>query len=173
MPTLAATPVAAGAGERFFGKYRGTVTDDQDPRDQGRVRATVPEVLGDEPTGWALPCAPYGGDGVGLFTVPPPGTLVWVEFEGGDPSRPIWSGCWWSEGQVPAGAKREQKVWKTAAGHTITLDDAAGGERIEIVEAGGARVVLDAAGVEISKGGQKIALTSGSVSVNGGALEVL
>jgi uncharacterized protein involved in type VI secretion and phage assembly len=159
------------AGDRFYGKYRGTVSDDQDPRDQGRVRARVPEVLGDEESGWALPCAPYAGDGVGFFTVPQPGAQVWVEFEAGDPSRPVWSGCWWTEGQVPASAKAGQKVWKTAAGHTITLDD--DGSKIEIEDGGGAKVVLDASGVEISKGGQKVAISSGSVSVNDGALEVV
>lgn len=161
-----------GAG-RFYGKYRGTVTDDRDPRDQGRIRARIPEVLGDEDSGWALPCTPYAGDGTGLFTVPPPGTGVWIEFEAGDPSRPVWSGCWWTEGQVPGGAKPDQKVWRTASGHTITLDDASGGERIEITDAGGASVVLDASGIKIEKGGQKVVLGQSSVSVNDGALEVM
>lgn len=171
MEPFASDASAAPAADRFFGKYRGEVTDDQDPRDQGRLRARVPEVLGDEETGWALPCAPYGGDGIGFFAVPPPGSRVWIEFEAGDPSRPVWSGCWWLEGQVPAGAKPEQRVWKTVSGHTITLDD--DGERIEITDAGGATVVLDASGVEIAKGGQKVKVSDGSVSVNDGALEVV
>jgi uncharacterized protein involved in type VI secretion and phage assembly len=168
---MAQTPQNPGAADRFYGKYRGTVSDDQDPRDQGRVRARVPEVLGEEESGWALPCAPYGGDGIGFFAVPPPGTHVWVEFEAGDPSRPIWSGCWWTRGQVPEGAKAGRLVWKTVSGHTITLDDEE--KSIEITDAGGAKVVLDKSGVELSKGGQKVALTGGSVSINDGALEVL
>lgn len=163
-------PAPDTSGDVFFGKYRGEVTDDQDPRDQGRVRVRVPEVLGDEESGWALPCAPYAGDGVGFFTVPQPGAKVWVEFEAGDPSRPIWSGCWWTEGQVPAGASPKQKVWKTQSGHTVTLDD--DGESIEITDAGGAKIVLTASGVEIAKGGQKVTISSGSVSVNDGALEI-
>ena len=40
---------------RFFGKYRGLVTDNQDPLSLGRIRAKVPELLGDVETGWALP----------------------------------------------------------------------------------------------------------------------
>ena len=157
----------------FYGKYRGEVTDDKDPRDLGRLRARVPAVLGDEESGWAMPCLPYAGDGTGLFIVPPPGTQVWIEFEAGDPSHPVWSGCWWTEGQLPNQAKPDQKVWRTASGHTITLDDVSGGERVEITDAGGAKVVLDASGIEIAKGGQKVVVSAGSVSVNNGALEVL
>ena len=55
--------------DRFYGKYRGTVADNRDPSNLGRIKAHVPEVLGDVETGWALPCAPYAGDGEGLFSV--------------------------------------------------------------------------------------------------------
>src|SRR5439155_3747001 len=51
-----------------YGRYRGTVTNIQDPRNQGRLKATVPEILGTEETGWALPCAPYAGEQTGLYT---------------------------------------------------------------------------------------------------------
>ena len=81
-----------GAMEGFYGKYRGIVTDNGDPSDLGRLKARVPELLGREETGWALPCAPYAGDGSGLYALPEPGTGVWIEFEAGDLSRPIWSG---------------------------------------------------------------------------------
>ncbi len=87
---------------RHYGKYRGTVSDNNDPRKQGRVKVKVPEILGDVDSGWALPCAPYAGDKSGAYTVPPNGAGVWVEFEAGDVSRPIWAGCWWSSEKVPA-----------------------------------------------------------------------
>ncbi len=51
----------------FFGKYRGVVTDNRDPLLQGRLRATVEDVFGEEECGWALPCVPYAGNGVGFF----------------------------------------------------------------------------------------------------------
>ena len=93
---------------RFYGKYRGLVVDNNDPQQLGRLKAQVPEVLGEVNSGWALPCVPYAGDGSGQYTVPERGTGVWIEFEAGDPSRPIWSGCWWADGQLPAdkGGKR-------------------------------------------------------------------
>jgi hypothetical protein len=86
---------------RHFGKYRGRVTDNRDPRHQGRLKVRVPEVLGDVDSGWALPCAPYGGDKTGFQMVPAVDAGVWVEFEAGDVSRPIWVGCWWPSDHVP------------------------------------------------------------------------
>jgi|HubBroStandDraft_6_1064221.scaffolds.fasta_scaffold32807_4 hypothetical protein len=87
---------------RHYGKYRGIVSDNQDPNNLGRIRANVPEVLGKVVSGWALPSLPYAGNGSGFFRVPPSGAGVWVEFEAGDPSRPIWSGCWWASNQLPS-----------------------------------------------------------------------
>lgn len=158
---------------RHYGKYRGIVTENQDPKNLGRIKARVPEVLGDVETGWALPCAPYAGDGSGVYTVPGPGAGVWIEFEAGDVSRPIWSGCWWGEGQLPNQATPAIKVIKTASGHTITLDDTGGGEKVEITDKNGAKIVMDQSGIEVSKGSQKVKLTQSSVTVNDGALEVM
>lgn len=77
---------------QFFGKYRGKVENNIDPMMMGRVQVSVPAVLGDGGLSWAMPCAPYAGSGVGFFAIPPTGANVWVEFEGGDPDYPIWSG---------------------------------------------------------------------------------
>ena len=155
-----------------YGRYRGIVTDNEDEKNLGRLKARVPEVLGNVETGWALPAAPFAGDGVGLFSVPPPGAGVWIEFEAGDVSRPIWSGCWWGDGQLPNQATPAIRVLKTVSGHTITLDDTDGSEKVEVTDKNGAKIVMDQSGVEISKGGQKVKLSQNSVIVNDGALEV-
>jgi len=113
---------------RFYGKYRGVVTDVNDPENVGRLRVKVPEVLGDVESPWALPCAPYSGDGMGIYTIPPKGAGVWIEFESGDPARPIWAGCWWGKEQLP---KNEQgiearppiKIIRTEQGTMLTMDD--------------------------------------------------
>jgi uncharacterized protein involved in type VI secretion and phage assembly len=158
--------------DHLYGKYRGVVTNNEDPKNMGRLKARVPEALGNVETGWALPCTPYAGDGVGLFLVPPPGAGVWIEFEAGEASRPVWNGCWWKEGKLPDEGKPDIKVLKTASGHTITLDDTGGAEKVEITDKSGAKIVLNSTGIEISKGSQKIELTQRSVTVNGSALEV-
>ncbi|HHM05331.1 MAG TPA: hypothetical protein ENJ19_06260 [Gammaproteobacteria bacterium] len=114
--------------QRYFGKYRGLVRDNNDPRNMGRIKASVRELLGDVDTGWALPCLPYSGNGEGQYTVPPVGAGVWIEFESGDLSRPIWSGCWWGEGQLPSdntgtAATPPLKIIRSETGLMVTLDD--------------------------------------------------
>jgi uncharacterized protein involved in type VI secretion and phage assembly len=155
---------------RYYGKYRGVVTDNEDPNNVGRIKAQVPSLLGEEETGWAMPCVPYAGDGVGMYMIPEAGTGVWIEFEAGDLALPIWSGCWWASGQLPDDATPQVKIIKTTAGHTITLDD--DGSKIEIVDSNGAKISMSSDGIEIDNGGQKINLTSSSVTVNDGSLEV-
>jgi uncharacterized protein involved in type VI secretion and phage assembly len=158
--------------ERHFGRYRGTVTTNADPKKLGRIRAKVPEVLGGLESGWALPAAPMAGKNAGFFSVPAKDDLVWIEFEAGDTSRPTWVGTFWPEQQAPNGGEPVVRLWKTPRGHTISLDDSAGGEKLTITDAHGASIVLDQSGVEITKGSQKLKLTATSVSINDGALEV-
>jgi uncharacterized protein involved in type VI secretion and phage assembly len=157
---------ARGARERLYGKYRGTVVSNQDPQRQGRVQALVPAVLGEVPSGWAMPCAPYAGPQAGFFSVPPVGAGVWIEFEGGDVSRPVWTGCYWAAGEAPvkppASAPGDPmvKIWRSDLGlsavlddtaQTITLSDAAGVNQVVVSVATGtvtikgvARVVTEA-----------------------------
>ncbi len=129
---------------RFYGKYRGLVTDNQDPQSLGRIRAKVPEVLEDVDTGWALPALPYSGDGVGFYTVPAVGAGVWIEFESGDVSRPIWAGCWWGDGQLPkdetgSSTTPLRKIIRTAEGLLLSLDD--GGKTIALSDANGSNLI--------------------------------
>jgi uncharacterized protein involved in type VI secretion and phage assembly len=113
---------------RHYGKYRGTVSDNQDPRNQGRLRAKVPEILGDVESGWALPCSPYVGDQTGIYVVPPVGTGVWIEFEAGEVSRPIWAGCWWPSNKLPTdeagtAATPDVKIVRSEKGLLLALHD--------------------------------------------------
>jgi hypothetical protein len=53
---------------------------------------------------------------------------VWVEFEAGDPSYPIWVGCFWADGQVPKNERGTQaapplKIIRSQKGLLVTLDD--------------------------------------------------
>jgi hypothetical protein len=92
--------------ERFYGKYRGQVLENLDPKGIGRLLVSVPDVLGIVPSSWAMPCVPMGGLQMGTFIVPPPGAGVWVEFENGNPEYPIWVGFFWgSAAETPITAK--------------------------------------------------------------------
>jgi uncharacterized protein involved in type VI secretion and phage assembly len=158
---------------KYFGKYRGEVTDNTDPLMLGRVRARVPAIFGDNDSGWALPCAPYAGNGVGFFFVPPIGAKVWIEFEAGNTEVPIWSGGFWGTGETPkTPALPGIKIIKTDSA-TITLDDTPGVGGITIETTSGLKIVMNMSGIELSNGSAKIKLTPASVSVNDGALEVI
>ncbi len=142
-------------GERFYGKYRGVVDDNQDPLNLGRIKARVPEVLEDVATGWALPCVPYAGDGIGTYMVPPEGSRVWIEFEAGDVSRPIWTGCCWIEGQLPQDhnstpAVPSLKIVRTEQGLIATFDDQ--GQTITLSDGNGRNFVT----IEVQRGLVKI-----------------
>ncbi len=171
---------------RFFGKYRGTVEDVNDPLMRGRVKVRVPAVLGDV-TLWAEVCVPFAGDGVGLMLLPEMGSGAWVEFEGGDPSYPIFCGSFWGNGQLPetplnasprmlrttSGEMKFDDLAQTVTaasdrGGTLTLDMAA------TMNAGTLSGEVTATGqsTKISKGTKSVEVTDVMVSVNGGNLDV-
>jgi len=165
---------------QFFGKYRGIVSDNLDPLMIGRVRAKVPDVTGDADSGWALPCAPFGGSATGFFAVPTKGAGVWVEFEHGDPDYPIWSGCWWGAASEmppkllapPPPSKKLMII--TEGGHSILVDDTPGIGGITLETSDGGKVAITPLGVEITNGmGASIKLEGPKVSINGQALEVI
>jgi uncharacterized protein involved in type VI secretion and phage assembly len=154
---------------RFYGKYRGSVTDVDDAT--LRIKAKVPAVLGEQTSGWCMPCVPYAGDGAGFAFIPEVGAGVWIEFEAGDLSYPIWSGCYWRTGELPEDAKPKVKAIVTTGGLKILLDDDGG--KIEISDGNDNVVTLDSNGVTIAHGtSKKIEISSSSVKVNDGNLEV-
>jgi uncharacterized protein involved in type VI secretion and phage assembly len=166
-----------------FGKYRGQVTDNADPNGRGRLKVRVPAVLADVEI-WAVPCVPYAGDQVGFFFLPEPGSGVWVEFEGGDPSYPIWTGFFWADGQMPDDGKPEHKVLRTLKA-TLRVDDQndelkltnASGAKLELatdalLDHSGASLTLGQGGVVAEHAGAKLEVANAAVSANSGALEV-
>jgi uncharacterized protein involved in type VI secretion and phage assembly len=161
----------------FFGKYRGKVTNNNDPMRLGRVQVSCPAVLGCSRMSWAMPCSPVAGANSGLFTVPPVGANVWVEFEGGEPDYPIWSGCFWDKKQVPPQpAAAEMTVIKTKS-VSLTFNDLPGAEGVTLrfmpKGATPLTLVLDRTGIELRNGKSSVKLTQASVKINDGSLEVI
>lgn len=77
--------------DKYFGKFRGVVVENEDPLGMGRLSVNVPDIYGPIPA-WAMPCVPYSEEGLAALVPPPPGTNIWVEFERGDVDYPIWTG---------------------------------------------------------------------------------
>jgi len=75
--------------KRFYGVYRGLVVDSTDPQGLLRIKLRVPQILGPAVTSWAWGVHPSV---TGNIFIPPPGTGVFVMFEGGDPNFPLWLG---------------------------------------------------------------------------------
>ena len=133
----------------YFGKFRAFVVDNEDPERRGRLRLTIPSVLGAETSVWALPCFPYGGgNDFGWYAVPPVDAQVLVEFLEGDISSPIWTGSFWRvEDEVPGdradSTAPTTKIFKTESGHFLSMEDADGDEKITLKSAKEATVEMD------------------------------
>jgi type VI secretion system (T6SS) baseplate-like injector VgrG len=174
-----------GAPNRYYGKYRGTVINNIDPEQRGRIMAQVPDVLGEIPSSWALPCVPATGIQSGMFIVPPIGAGVWMEFEQGNPDYPIWTGGFWGlAANVPSLAiappaipPGQNIVLQTTGQNSLILSDSAptpatGG--IVLKTLSGAMLVINETGIYIQNGqGASITLVGPTVDINIGALTVV
>lgn len=166
--------------QKYYGKYRGTVVQNLDPLNLGRIQVMVPDVSSLIPTSWAMPCVPVGGIQMGMYAIPLIGAGVWVEFEQGDPDYPIWTGCWWgSAAEVPSMALLTPAtvphiVFQTPLQNSLVISDApgpAGG--IQIKTSTGAMILVNDVGITISNGkGAIISMTGPMVDINAGALNI-
>lgn len=169
------------AETRFWGKYRGTVLNNVDPEQRGRIMASVPDVSSLLPTTWALPCVPIAGIQMGFYSPPPIGSAVWVEFEHGDPDCPIWSGGFWgSAGEVPGLARLSPPAVPVIAVQTtlqngILVTDLPGPTGgIMLKSATGASIIVNDTGIYIQNGkGASLVMVGPSVNINAGALTVI
>jgi uncharacterized protein involved in type VI secretion and phage assembly len=155
----------------YFGKYRGTVTDNNDQTSRGRLKVQVPAVLGTLEV-WAMPCVPYAGDQVGFYSLPPNQSGVWVEFEGGDPSYPIWTGCFWADNEIPDSGGPDIKIWQTDS-LKVRLDDSA--DELLLENGGGSKTTYGSEATTEAGSAKVTVGDSGgsSVNINDGSLEVM
>jgi uncharacterized protein involved in type VI secretion and phage assembly len=162
--------------KRFYGKYRAFVVDNADPENRGRLRLRIPGALGsDIVSGWALPCAPYGGTaGQGFFYIPDKEAGVWAEFEEGDLDYPVWVGTFWAKPggttEVPDPANNQSpptsKIIKTK-NHAIELADADGSEAIKLTDSkNNNTVVIDSKGIAFQDtNSNKVTMDSNGITV--------
>lgn len=170
--------------DKYYGKYRGTVLNNIDPEQRGRIMAMVPDVLGITPSNWALPCVPIAGKQAGTFMVPQIGSGVWIEFEQGDPDYPIWVGGFWgiaaavpilalAPPPIPPG---QNIVFQTTGQNAIILSDApptplTGG--IILKSATNAMLVINDSGIYMQNGkGASLFMTGPTVFINQTALAI-
>jgi uncharacterized protein involved in type VI secretion and phage assembly len=168
-------------GPKYFGIYRGTVLNNIDPLNIGRIMVTVPDVGGLTPSTFAMPCVPIAGKQMGTFMVPQIGAGVWLQFEAGDPDRPVWSGGWWGNAaEVPAlalaGVPGDPNiVIQTTLQNAIVVSDLPGPTGgIMLKSTTGATIIVNDTGIYIQNGkGASIVMAGPTVTINNGALVVV
>lgn len=168
--------------KKFFGKYRGTVLNNIDPELRGRVLCIVPDVTGLVPTSWCEACAPLAGptgDPMGAYLVPPIGAGVWVEFEQGDPEKPILAGCRLAPGDPSPLAYlglpiSPSIVFSTSLQNTISISDTPGPlGGIMLKSTTGATLIVNDTGIYIQNGkGAVITMIGPVTDINVGAITV-
>ena len=77
-----------------FGKYRALVIDNQDPEKRGRIRVKCPAIYRESLSPWCEACLPFVSVSSYDIQIPLPNDQVWVEFEGGNVNKPIYTGGW-------------------------------------------------------------------------------
>jgi uncharacterized protein involved in type VI secretion and phage assembly len=164
---------------RYYGKYRATVLNNQDPLVQARLMLQVPDVLGDVPTTWALPCLPAVGKQMGLFALPAMGSTVWAEFEQGNPDYPIWVGGYWgSAAEVPllalaAPPGMQNILLQTTGQNSLWITDTPGPTGGIVLKSGSSMLIVNDSGIFLTNGTASITLIGNTVAVNQTALTVM
>jgi uncharacterized protein involved in type VI secretion and phage assembly len=159
--------VAERIRNSYFGKYRGLIKNVDDPLKIGRVTATVPEIYGEEECPWALPAVPFAGNKHGLVLIPEVNDGVWIEFEAGDISRPIWTGFWWASDELDDVSKTRARALVTTEGHRLVLDDE--GQEIQVLHSKGAEIKMTGDDITLTIGGTEIKLTKTDLTLKSGS----
>lgn len=136
--------------EKYYGKYRALVINNKDPEFMGRIKVRCPKVLGEYESAWCTPCVPCAFNDGGMMYVPSVNETVWVEFEGGDPTKPIWVGSWWIPNRTPlqkSNAVQDKIMFVSRNQHVIEVDDK--NNMISIIMKDGSMIKLGK-GIEIS-----------------------
>ena len=149
--TLGALLSHNNTGSRWGGVIRGVVTDSNDPEGLGRVKVQYTGISDEFVSHWARLVTPGAGPQRGIEFLPEIDDEVLVAFEYDDFNYPyILGGLWngWGEPPLATDGKQKmdamnQRIIKSRSGHTITLDDTEGKEKISIISKSGHTITLD------------------------------
>ena len=112
---------------RYYSFYRGMVIDNEDPQHMNQLQVMVPQVQGGIII-WALPFDQHGGTQTGFkYLAPEIGDTVYVMFECGDPSKPLWAYHGFALDQMPEELDSPNKMGIiTPNGNIVILDETSG-----------------------------------------------
>ena len=184
---------AGGLLPPISGLQLGTVTDNQDPDGEARVKVSVPAILTDPAESlWARVVSPDAGGKRGFCFLPEVGDEVLVGFLNGDPRHPVVVGrLHGSKNALPDGftdgkqkgivAKSDARIMfseadkpaitiSTPDGRKIVLDDDA--QTITLSDKNDNKIVLDAAGITIESAKDLTLKAQGAVKVSGASIDL-
>ena len=167
--------------QRHYGKFRGTVVNNVDPMQIGRLQVMVPDVSNVMLSSWAMPCVPVAGINTGMLSIPLIGAGVWIEFEQGDPDYPVWVGGFWgTAAEMPTLSRTVPPAipgitLQTTLNNGIVISDVPGPTGgIQLTTATGAMISVTDVGITISNGrGAIITMTGPTVDINADAQTVI
>jgi phage baseplate assembly protein V len=171
-------PRSRTTDKRYYGVAEAIVTDVNDPDKEGRVKVRYPWFDDNTVSGWARVRQLYAGNGYGTYFVPEVGDEVLVAFVHGDMRLPVVLGGLYNGSDKPSVARNssnDPKLIRTKGGHQILMDDTSGKEKVEITDAKGNVVVLDAAKNTITVQAQSdvtVESTTGKLALKGATVDI-
>lgn len=162
--------------DKHYGNYRAEVVDNLDELESGRVKVRVFDIhdeLEEDQLPWAIYSDPFMGgaaDSGGLF-VPDIGNHIWVFFENGDVTQPVYFAGAPAKPHLPKEKSTgypKTKVFKTQAGFVFEIDDSEGETRLRIKQPSGNELNCDHEGNvdDTIQGNLVINVESGHVIIN-------
>jgi len=184
----------ASNGSRGYGVVVGIVTNAQDPEGLARVKVKYPTISDQLESHWARLVTPMAGAGRGFMFIPEVNDEVAVAFEYDDINKPYILGALWngkdkppegSDKVVGSDGKVQKRIIHSRSGHTITLDDTGGGEKISIIDktkknifeidstknsmsietSDGHKIVMDAQGIIMESAGKLTLKSMGNMEI--------
>ena len=150
--------------EHYYGIYRGTVESVEEGDNLGIISVKIPDVFGPDHTlSRVRPCSPFAGDKHGFVAIPEPGDGVWIQFEAGKTSLPVWIGFWWASGEIPEPKGKLVRSFITTKGHKFVLDDDA--DEVTLLHSGGAEMKMTGSDVTITIGNASIEMSSSEIKL--------
>lgn len=160
---------------RYYSVYRGIVVNNSDTeKKMNRVEVCIPEVMGGT-TAWAYPKGQHGSISGGFkFLTPKIGDIVFITFEYGDPTKPLWEYHGWGINQVPQPLDGPNKMGiVTPEGNLIVIDDDNGTLNLyfngNIVVSSEANIVISSEKDINVSSGDSVILNTGE---NGGVINI-
>lgn len=159
---------------KYYSSYRAFVYKRDDPEGYGRLQLYIPDIYGVKPyTYWAWQVGTPAGMNYGWHWIPQEGELVYVEFEGGDPRKPLWKYGHFGSSigknnenhhEISPELRDPDKYWfRTPKGMGIMFDD-----KTKEIKVYGGELKYVSLGTTIIVGKNKIEVTDTGINITAG-----